>query len=115
MQFLTRRKTLKRIVGVFSSSVVLSQKAWSVTEPKEHRIRITKFKFIPDEIEVQIGDKVIWVNEDLAPHTATAKDSSWTTGKLKRNDEEIVEISEGMSGSYFCKYHPNMKATLIIN
>jgi len=39
--------------------------------PKTHLARIAGFQFVPNKLEVNVGDTVIWKNEDLVPHTAT--------------------------------------------
>lgn len=82
--------------------------------PSEHLVEIGDFRFKPDRLEAKPGDTVRFVNRDLAPHTATADDGSWTTGELKRGESELIAVTDGMSGSYFCTYHPHMRARLIL-
>ena len=40
--------------------------------PKTHEVRIQNFAFVPERLLVRVGDKIRWLNEDHAPHTATA-------------------------------------------
>lgn len=76
----------------------------------EHVIEITGFKFVPDSIDVNKGDTITWVNLDIAPHTATANDSTFDTGEIKMGESVSIEVSRDRVVSYFCLYHPMMKA-----
>ena len=49
---------------------------------REHRVLIKRFKFEPARLEVRPGDVIVWENLDIAPHTATATDKSWDTGRI---------------------------------
>lgn len=80
--------------------------------PQEHRVEIQKFKFNPAIMNVRPGDTVTWVNKDIAPHTATAKDRSWDTGTIKNKATGSIVITADTASSYFCRFHPMMKAEL---
>ena len=79
---------------------------------KEHVIEISGFKFVPASLAVKAGDKITWINKDIAPHTATAADQSFDTGELKQNKSHSIMVSSDQTISYFCKFHPTMKAKL---
>jgi len=83
-------------------------------EPLNHIIEIYKFKFKAPELPIKPGDTVTWINRDLAPHTATAKDKSWTSPRLRQGEEWTLVITESTFDKYFCKYHPAMKASLAL-
>jgi plastocyanin len=75
-------------------------------------VDISDFKYDPDAVVVDAGTKVTWTNSDSAPHTATADDSSFDTGDLDRGDSAAVTLDEAGTFSYFCRFHPFMKATV---
>lgn len=79
-----------------------------------HDVRITKFKFVPAMLEVRTGDTVRWTNDDLSPHTATAKDKSWSTAGIKQGQSEMIVVTADMATAYFCIYHPTMRATFVM-
>lgn len=109
----TRRKVLVNTVVALSDSVVsLPLTGVAGAAPKVHQVKIRKFKFSPQLLKVKLGDTVTWTNEDIAPHTATANDKSWSTGRLKKGQSESIIVKDAMSTDYFCKFHPNMKASL---
>ncbi len=80
---------------------------------KQHTIEIHKFKFSQPELDVKVGDEVTWINMDIVPHTATALDKSWDSGRLKKGESFTLKITDKTSLDYFCLYHRQMKAKLI--
>ena len=38
---------------------------------KEHAVAIKGMKFVPETLEVAVGDVVVWTNEDMFPHNVT--------------------------------------------
>jgi plastocyanin len=84
----------------------------SVSEPTEHVIEITGFKYIPESLSVKAGDTITWINKDIAPHTATADDASFDTGTLNLNESGSITVTADQTIAYFCKYHPMMRANI---
>jgi plastocyanin len=82
--------------------------------PTRHRVVKTDFEFLPSVLTVRPGDLVTWVNMDIAPHTATAGDKTWDTGRLNASQEETIEVKAEMAADYFCRFHPMMKGKLRI-
>ena len=52
------------------------------TTSKTHIVQIHRFQFSPSEMVVATGDTVIWINNDLVPHTVTADGQSWDSDRL---------------------------------
>ena len=77
-----------------------------------HKIEIHKFKFQTVKLDVRVGDSVTWINMDAVPHTATAVDKSWDSGRLKKGESFTLIIADNTSLGYFCFYHRQMKAEL---
>jgi plastocyanin len=80
--------------------------------PRAHAVRIERFAFQPAELAVSPGDTVVFTNADIAPHTATAADSSWDSGGIERGRSWRLVVPEGGIGDYLCLFHPTMTATL---
>lgn len=79
-----------------------------------HQVRIEKFRFIPDTLTVREGDSIEWINLDIAPHTATANDRSWDTGRLNKDQSMTITFDEAATVEYLCLYHPAMRATITV-
>lgn len=83
-------------------------------QPADHLIEITGFKFLPARLEVRPGDTITWINNDIIPHTATARDGSWTTKTIGKGEKQGITVKPGMAPSYVCRFHPAMRAQIVI-
>ncbi len=117
-RYITRRDFLSKTVTAAAVTAIgfhafLSPTAFAIAQ-KIHHIDIKDLEFSPAELLVRPGDRIIWTNQDIAPHTITAIDKSWDSQKIARNKEWYIDVTADMSTSYYCRYHPKMKAKLII-
>jgi plastocyanin len=62
---------------------------------------------------VKAGDTVIWVNRDMVPHTATARDGSFDVVLAGRQSRQMRVTRSGTFAVY-CRYHPAMRITLAV-
>lgn len=78
-----------------------------------HTVTMEGMNFQPASLTVKPGDKVVWRNKDVVPHTATAN------GKF---DSKQIAAGESWSWSarakgrfdYICTYHPGMKGAVVV-
>lgn len=106
----TRRTALKGGAAVLAASLIPSGPA-SAHDGTVH-IRIKGFAFDPDPATVKPGEALEFTNEDQVPHTATAVDGSWDTGLIAPGEKTTITFEAGLGTDYFCRFHPNMRATL---
>ncbi len=78
----------------------------------DHAVEIKGMKFSPAALAVKVGDTVTFTNADAAPHTGTAEDGAFDTGRLNRGQSATVTISAAGAHSYKCLIHPMMKGTV---
>jgi plastocyanin len=76
------------------------------------KVKIVEFAYDPDPVTIQVGGKVIWQNEDAAPHTATADDGSFDTGTIEQGKIKSETFKQAGTYSYFCEIHPTMHGTV---
>lgn len=76
------------------------------------KIQIVEFTYGPDPVTVQVGGKVTWLNQDTAPHTATAEDGSFDTGVLERGKLKSETFKQAGTFAYVCDIHPTMHGTV---
>lgn len=89
--------------------------AADVQPTRTHLVEIRQFEFAPDTIDVSPGDTIRWINHDFVPHTATAADTTWDSGRMEANGEWMMVAGQGnLTMDYICSYHPNMTGTLRI-
>jgi plastocyanin len=79
-----------------------------------HEITIEGMQFKPAQVEVKPGDKVVWRNKDLVPHTATAK-GVFDSGAINANASWTWTVP-GKAGrvGYVCIYHPGMAGVVVV-
>jgi plastocyanin len=93
--------------AVFASS--------TIANAADHVVTIANFKFSPANLTIAEGDSVIFVNKDGAPHTATASDGGFDTGKLGKNKKSKLNFPSAGAFAYFCQVHPGMKGKITVN
>jgi plastocyanin len=79
---------------------------------RTHSIVIRNFQYVPATVTVAVGDTVVWTNEDVVPHTATAADRAWDTGNIASKETGRAVVDRKGRHEYVCTLHPNMKAEL---
>ncbi|AND88054.1 MULTISPECIES: cupredoxin domain-containing protein [Bradyrhizobium] len=65
----------------------------------------------PTEVSAKVGDTIRWVNKDVFAHTATAKNGDFDV-TLQPEKSATFVLKKAGAVDYYCRYHPNMKATL---
>ncbi|HRN36676.1 MAG TPA: plastocyanin/azurin family copper-binding protein [Flavobacteriales bacterium] len=78
---------------------------------KSDTVFIAKMQFKPATLTVHAGDEVVFMNNDVVAHDATAlPDSAWTSGKL--DPGQSWKLVADKSTDYFCSIHQVMKGHL---
>jgi len=106
----TRRSAL----GVVAGLAILPASATLARAPRTHTIVMARMRFGPTPPGIRVGDTILWVNQDMFRHTATA-----------RNDAFDVDLARGESGravmrtaggfAYFCRFHPGMTGVVEVS
>lgn len=68
--------------------------------------------YIPSNTSVQNESAVTWENQDLAQHTATARDGSFNTELISAGQSATVTITGSGKLDYYCLLHPWMTGIL---
>ena len=66
----------------------------------------------PAEVSAKVGDTIEWVNKDVVAHTATAPGDFDVM--LAPNKSGTLVLQKAGTIPYTCRFHPNMKATLVV-
>ena len=65
----------------------------------------------PAEVSAKVGDTISWINKDVFALTATAKNGDFDVTLAPKASATSV-LKKAGTVEYYCRYHPNMKATL---
>ena len=78
-------------------------------------IRITMDNLVisPAEASAKVGDTIEWINKDVFAHTATAQTGDWDITLPPKQRGNLV-LKKAGTVDYFCRFHPNMRATLTV-
>lgn len=79
-----------------------------------HTVTIKGFAYSPATLTVAAGDTIVFTNTDSAPHTATARDGSFDTGRLNRGDSAEVTLGEAGVHDYVCAFHGSMTGSITV-
>ncbi|MCO5200148.1 MAG: cupredoxin domain-containing protein [Chloroflexi bacterium] len=72
-----------------------------------------KLKFGPGELKVKVGEKVYFTNSETALHTVDINGVN-ESGNMKKGDVFSFEFAAPGEYKITCAYHPQMKATIIV-
>jgi len=80
---------------------------------RAEKVEIVGFAYDPDPVTIEEGGKVIWINRDSTPHTATAEDeTTFDTGTLEEGKLKSETFKEPGTYPYYCEIHPSMHGTI---
>jgi plastocyanin len=77
------------------------------------QITVQNLVFAPAEASAKVGDTIEWVNKDVFAHTATARNGDFDV-TMPPNKTVTLVLKKAGSIDYYCRFHPNMKATLTV-
>jgi len=95
------------IVAVLTLGISISADAATI------QISMENLVISPAEASAKVGDTIEWINKDIFAHTATARNGDFDVTMPPKKTVTSVLKKAGMV-EYYCRYHPNMKAVLII-
>lgn len=112
------RATKHRVLGCWAVALGLLLSGSSLgaalqaAEPVTHTVKIDAVNYGPKSLTIQAGDTVVWINQDLFPHTVTAEDGSFDSGDIPGGKSWTYTFSEKGDVPYKCIYHKAMVGSL---
>jgi plastocyanin len=95
------------IVVTLSWGIPVSARAATI------QISMENLVISPAEASARVGDTIELINKDIFAHTATAKNGDFDVTMPPKKTVTMVLRKAG-TVDYYCRFHPNMKATLVI-
>ena len=78
----------------------------------QHTVTIEGMQFNPPQLTVHRGERIVWVNKDLFPHTVTANDKAFDSGSIAANASWAFTPPKAGEYAYSCSFHPTMKGMI---
>jgi plastocyanin len=70
--------------------------------------------FDPPNAAVEPGSTITWTNRGAVPHTVTADDGSFDSGRLNPGDSYTVAFGGQGTVTYHCEIHPEMRGSVTV-
>lgn len=91
--------------------LLLSMPVWA----QEVKVDIKEFMFGPRDLNVAVGTKVTWVNDDEIPHTVAETHKLFRSGALDTGDSYSWVFNTPGEYEYFCALHPQMLGKIVVS
>jgi plastocyanin len=113
---LERRIALAALLAHAAALAAAAPRAPAASAPPApgHIIVIENMQYTPAELHVRRGERVTWVNKDLVPHTATARDKTFDSQALAAGASWSTVAARAGRIAYACTFHPTMAAVLVV-
>jgi plastocyanin len=85
----------------------------SQAQPATHTVRIEGMRFVPATLTVRRGDRIVWQNADLVPHTATAA-GKFDSKTIAAGKSWSVKAPAPGRHDVVCTLHPGMKSVVVV-
>lgn len=99
---------------LYGIAAALLVAAASGADAETLRVEVKGLKYSPASLEAHVGDVIEWVNKDFVVHTATARNGAWDVNLPAEGSGHVEAKTPGLI-EYYCRYHPNMTATVKIS
>ena len=81
---------------------------------KTHTLTIKNSKYSPASLTINVGDTIVWKNDDDRDHTVIADDKSFKSDNISSGDDYTFAFKKAGTFKYGCKYHPREKGTITV-
>ena len=106
------RGTLVLVGALLSLGGSVSVATQPATRAAQHSVVIENMQFNPPQLTVHRGDRIVWVNKDLFPHTVTAVNKTFDSGSIAAGSSWSYVARSSGEFAYGCTFHPTMKGTI---
>jgi len=109
---LLRRGWLFGLAALVLSSGISAADEQQASKSTAHTVVIENMQYNPPELRVHRGERIVWVNKDLFPHTVTAGSHAFDSGSIAAGSSWTYVASKAGEYAYGCTFHPTMKGIL---
>ncbi len=111
------------VPGQYSTSIYMTPSPYTPPAPGQAQVVMRNLAFNPSSITIHVGQTVMWVNNDSAPHTTTSGSCTgqtctpmpgWDSGTLSSGQSFSHMFNMAGTFTYFCRIHGAMMQGMII-
>ena len=100
------------LVAILSTALVFTAPALGAG--KKVTVSIENLKFRPTPVEVEVGDTVVWTNNDEREHSVTADDGAFDSGKLRNGKTFSKTFDKAGKYAYSSDPSPRTKGVVVV-
>ena len=109
--------TRPRLLCLWLAALLVSSDLTAADAPRPaegaaHTVVIENMQYNPPELRVHRGERIVWLNKDLFPHTVTAAAHAIDSGSIAAGASWTYVAGKAGEYAYGCTFHPTMKAIL---
>ena len=101
-------------VASLSAGTSARSGAAAAPEAAALEVKIDNFAFTPGATTVKPSTEVTWINRDDIPHTVDSTQGKFKSAALDTNDKFQFRFTEPGEYPYFCRMHPKMTGSVIV-
>jgi plastocyanin len=105
------RPARPRLPGRAAVAALLALGAGAPASAATYRVVIEAMAYHPHSLRLVRGDRIVWLNRDVVPHTVTA-DGEFDSGAIAPGGQWSLVVGAAERIAYRCAYHPTMHGTL---
>src|SRR5215813_10116660 len=108
-------KIFRLVRGAFVAALLLALAPAlpAAARAAELEVKIDNFTFAPQQITVEAGTTVTWINEDDIPHTVVST-GHFRSKALDTDDKYSFTFTAPGTFAYFCGLHPHMQGSIVV-
>jgi plastocyanin len=99
---------------VLALAIVAAGLPAAAPAPHEHVLAIAGMRFAAAPAGLKAGDVLVFVNRDIVPHSATARDRSFDL-VVQPGQSGRVTLRRAGAIAFFCRFHPAMQGRLVVS
>ena len=102
--------------GLIFAAAVLNYTVTAAAAMREATVAISGFAFVPAQLIVPAGTRIIWTNRDDIPHTVThaATPRLFGSPALDTGERYARVFDKPGTYRYFCAIHPHMQGVVVV-
>ncbi len=114
-----RFRPLHIVLAVLSAILLLAPtialpRPVSARQAPSIAVQIVDFAFEPAMVMIEPGTTVTWTNAGDRPHTVTADDGSFDSGRLDPGEQYSFTFDQPGTFTYVCGFHPEMQGSVMV-
>jgi len=84
-------------------------------QPQPDAVDIRNFAFVPAQITVAAGTRVVWTNRDDEAHIVVSTSGAFKPSQALDTDDSFAMVFDKPGTyPYFCAIHPMMRGTVVV-